>query len=70
MTRLKGTSWNSKGERFFDLLSDRPLVRLQTGVPKTRRKLFIGLRRVFIFFWNYNVSFKSSGSFRRHQPAR
>ena len=52
------------------LLSDRPLVRLQPGVPKTRRKLFIGLRRVFIFFWNYNVSFKSSGSFRRHQPAR
>ena len=34
MARLKGTSGNSKGERFFDLLSDRPWVRIPPGSPK------------------------------------
>ena len=33
MARLKGTSGNSKGERFFDLLSDRPWVRIPPGSP-------------------------------------
>ena len=33
MARLKGTSGNSKGEHFFDLLSDRPWVRIPPGLP-------------------------------------
>lgn len=33
MARLKGTSGNSKGEHFFDLLSDRPWVRIPPGSP-------------------------------------
>ena len=35
MVRLKGTSGNSKGEHFFDLLSDRPWVRIAPGSPKS-----------------------------------
>ena len=35
MARLKGTSGNSKGEHFFDLLSDRPWVRIPPGSPKS-----------------------------------
>ena len=33
IARLKGTSGNSKGERFFDLLNDRPWVRIPPGSP-------------------------------------
>ena len=63
-----GTLDGSEGEHFF--VSKRQATgSTPAGGAKTRRRLFIGLRRVFIF-WNYNVSFKSSGSFRRHQPAR
>ena len=33
MARLKGTSGNSKGERFFDLLSGTSRVRIAPGSP-------------------------------------
>ena len=36
MARLKGTSGNSKGERFFDLLSGTPRVRIAPGAPSAR----------------------------------
>ena len=45
MERLQGTSGNSKGERFFDLLSDRPRVRIPPGSPK----LAIYCSELFIF---------------------
>ena len=35
MARLKGTSGNSKGEHFFDLLSGTSRVRIAPGSPKS-----------------------------------
>ena len=38
MARLQGTSRNSKGEHFFDLLSGKPWVRIPPGVQKIRQE--------------------------------
>ena len=44
MARLKGTSGNSKGEHFFDLLSDRPWVRIpRVCIFYTKNDIIIAL---------------------------
>ena len=43
MARLKGTSGNSKGERFFDLLSGTPRVRIAPGMFASHSLFWNGL---------------------------
>jgi len=48
MERPQGTSGNSKGKRFFDLLSGTPRVRIAPGATKTQ-ELFASFC-VFVIF--------------------
>ncbi len=54
MARLKGTSGNSKGERFFDLLSGRPWVRIPPGVQKIHQVLYDLVDFIFFVFRSSN----------------
>ena len=60
MARLKGTSGNSKGEHFFDLLSDRPWVRIPPGSPKIR-KPFMGFR-IFVILMGIRTHGRRPGA--------